>query len=78
MANKINVDIKKVAFEVEMVKSGAPGSSGYSGYSGYSGASGECDCPIYTDTSGISPNQLTKVAYKDKDSNEWILSTIID
>lgn len=36
------------------------------------------DSIIYTDVSGVSPNQLTKIAYRDKLNNEIILTTVID
>jgi hypothetical protein len=75
MARKINVELKKITFDVELQRTGA---SGFSGYSGYSGQPGVSECPIYTEVSGESPNKLTKMAYKDKDSDEWILSTKID
>jgi hypothetical protein len=56
--------------------SGASGISGISGYSGYSGYSG--DSIIYQSVSGVSPNQLTKIAYKDNNLDEWIISTILE
>lgn len=56
--------------------SGATGASGISGYSGASGFSG--DSIIYQSVSGVSPNQVTKIAYKDNNLDEWIISTILE